>query len=232
MDRQDELLQGEDGRYFAIDSLGTGLRTIATGEYLGKRVVNFGLPSGPGLFLHLAHKAFLSVRDVDPQTLFHAHPQGCWPDSQGPLFDYLENCMAHVVFAFTALEAFANEALPDSVTYDVERGGVAKVLAKSEIERQLNLDEKLGKVLPEALGIPSPKGKKVWEKYRGLKKIRDRLVHLKSVDRRASGPDDETIWGTLLKAHGQAWCDHAHAVIGYFEPAIRDRRWYRLYPFE
>jgi hypothetical protein len=232
MDRQDELLEREDGRYFAIDKLGTGLSTIATTERLGPDTVSFGLPSGPALFLHLAHRAFSQVRAVEPRSLFDDHDQGTWPDSQGPLFDYLEGCIAHVIFSFTALEAFANEVIPESFVYTVQRDGATESLTKAEIERRIGLDEKLHSILPSVLSIASPKGTKVWEKYRAVKKIRNQLVHLKSVDGRPSGPDDETIWGTLLKTHGHAWCDDAHKVIGHFNPATNGRRWYGKYPYE
>ncbi len=232
MDRQDELFEREDGRYYAVDKVGTGIGSIATSERLGRKVVSFGLPSGPALFLHLANRAFLQVRTVDPRTLFDAHEQGIWPDSQGPLFDYLESCVAHVVFSFTAIEAFANEAIPESFVYTVQRDEGTATLSKADIERRIGLDEKLDTILPSVLSVPSPKGTRPWEKYRTLKKLRDRLVHLKAVDRRASGPEDETVWGALLKSHGRAWCNDAHAVIGYFEPAVRNRRWYGKYPYE
>ena len=71
MDRQDELLEKEDGRYFAIDKFSTGLAALATVEGLGNtRIVSFGLPSGPALFLSLAHRAFLRTKDVVPLSLF------------------------------------------------------------------------------------------------------------------------------------------------------------------
>ncbi len=117
MDRQDELLEKEDGRYYAIDKAGTGLGSIATTERLKKTIVSFGLPSGPALFLHLAHRAYSKVRDVDPFSLFNEHPQGIWPDNQKELFDFLEQLISHVVFSFTALEAFANEVIPDNFMY-------------------------------------------------------------------------------------------------------------------
>lgn len=233
MSRQDELLDREDGRYFAIDKFGTGLGSMATTERLGKIVVGFGMPSGPALFLHLAHRSFAEIRDSDPKTLFDQHPQGRWPNDQGPLFDFLENSMAHIVFSFTAVEAFANEVVPRDFRYTFKQKGKPDVvLAKADIERHINLDEKLSAVLPAVFSLPSPKGKKVWEKFKAIKKIRDRLVHLKSIDLKSSGPDVETIWGTMLKTHGHAWCDDAHAVIGYFKPAVEDRRWYRKYPYE
>jgi hypothetical protein len=122
--REDELLEQEDGRYFGIGKVGTGLGSIATSERLGKKeVVSFGLPSGPALFLHLAHGAYTKVKGIDPLTLFDRHAEGTWPDDQGPLFDYLESCIAHAVFSFNAIEAFANEVIPPSFTYTIHRDG-------------------------------------------------------------------------------------------------------------
>jgi hypothetical protein len=194
MDRQDELLEKEDGRYYAIDKVGTGLGSIATTERLKKRIVSFGLPSGPALFLHLAHHAYSKIRDIDPLSLFDEHPQGIWPDNQKALFDFLEELISHVVFSFTALEAFANEVIPDKFTYTfvVERTGEKRTYGKDEIERRINLDEKLGIVLPKVFALTSPKGGSLWENYKTIKKARDRVIHLKSVDKRTSGPEDET----------------------------------------
>jgi hypothetical protein len=53
----------------------------------------------------------LKVRDIDPLALFDQHAQGIWPDDQKDLFDFLEELISHVVFSFTALEAFANQVI-------------------------------------------------------------------------------------------------------------------------
>ena len=234
MDRQDDLLEKEDGRYYAIDKVGTGLGSIATTERLRKKIVSFGLPSGPALFLHLAHRAYSKINDIDPLSLFDEHPQGIWPDNQERLFDYLEDSISHVVFSFTALEAFANEVIPDKFTYTftMDRTGEKRTYGKDDIERRINLDEKLGIVLPQIFDLKTPKGGSLWEKYKIIKKARDRVIHLKSVDKRTSGPEDETIWGTLLQIHNEPLCDHAHALIGYFKPAIHNRRYFAKYPYD
>ena len=233
MTRQDELLEKEDGRYYAIDKFNTGLASIATTERLENKIVSFGLPSGPALFLHLAHQAYLKARDIDPLALFDQHAQGIWPDDQKDLFDFLEELISHVVFSFTALEAFANEVIPESFTYTfaVEKSGDKRTYGKDEIERRINLGEKLGVVLPEIFKMPTPKGGAVWEKYKKIKKARDRIIHLKSIDKRPSGPEDETIWGTLLRMHDEPLCDYAHAIIGYFKPAVEKRRYFGKYPY-
>lgn len=234
MDYQDQLLEKEDGRYYAIDKFGTGLASIATSEKLKRNVVSFGLPSGPALFPHLAHRAYLKVKDIDPLSLFDRHDQGTWPDDQSQLFDFLEDSISHSVFAFTAIEAFANESIPNDFKYTIkaEKTGEEKVYVKDEIEKKINLDEKLHIILPNIYNIPSPKGKKVWGHYKEIKKVRDRIIHLKSVDRKASGPEAETIWGMMLRMHDKPLCDFAHEIIGYFEPAISNRRWYGKYPYE
>jgi hypothetical protein len=233
MHRQDELLAKEDGRYFAIGKFGTGLASVATSERIEGRVVGFGLPSAPAVFLHLAHRAYCKVSDVNPLSLFDQHPQGIWPDDQGPLFDFLEDIITHVTFAFTALEAFANEQIPDgySHTFSHEKTAETKTYGKEEVERYINLDEKLHLHLPTILQVPSPKGTKGWEPYRKLKRLRDRIIHLKAVDRKPSGSEDETIWGDLLRAHAEPFCGHAHALMGHYKPAVENRRYYGLYPY-
>jgi hypothetical protein len=182
----------------------------------------------------LAHAAYSRIKDIDPLSLFDEHREGIWPDNQKSLFDYLEESISHVVFSFTALEAFANEVIPEKFTYTftVDRTGEERTYGKEEIERRINLDEKLGIILPQIFDFKTPKGGALWEKYKIIKKARDRIIHLKSVDKRASGPDDETIWSTLLRIHNEPLCDHAHALIGYFKPAIHDRRYYAKYPYD
>jgi hypothetical protein len=231
MDRQDELLDAEDGRYFAIDKGGTGLVAIATTEMLKGSTVSFGLPSGPALYLNVARSAYLNIKDVNPLSLFDRHPTGWWPDDQAPLFDFFQAFAIHVVFAHTAVEAFANEAIPEGFEYVRKRGGKTQTLARSEIERWVGLDEKLDSVLPAALSTPSPKGGVAWENYQRIKGIRDRIVHLKAIDRKASGPEDETVWGAMLREHATPFCDYAHAIVGSYPP-VEGRRWFRRYPYE
>lgn len=233
MDAHDELLANEDGRYFAIAPINGGSASLATTERINYCNVNFGLPSAPALFLHISHRAYCKIKDVDPLTLFNRHSTGIWPDDQSPLFDFLEDSICHITYAFTALEAFANECIPDSYqhTFVYEKSGEVKTYGREEIERYVNLDEKLHTHLPRILDTTSPKGTKVWEPYRKLKQLRDRIIHLKAVDRNASGPEEETVWGDLLRSHSVPYCNHAHALMGHYKPAIENRRYYRMYPY-
>lgn len=85
--------------------------------------------------------------------------------------DYIELMMQSVVFAFTALEAFVNEQIPDDFIFEKKSNKCTETYDKQGIERWLTIDEKLGDVLPVVLSIESPKGKhKSWSELQKLKK--------------------------------------------------------------
>lgn len=230
-DKQDELLTKHDGRYYAIDKFNTGLALLVKAEKVGKLgQVDFGIPSSPALFLGAARRSFLQTRDIDPSLMFYKWQNGHIPVNHSKLFDYFEAFASHVVFSFTALEAFANEAIPADFEYQSEKKSEPLVLKKPDIERSINLDEKLHLVLPNALGVATPKGKKPWQQYKLLKAMRDRIIHLKTIDRKSSGSEKESVWGTMLRAHEEPFCDYAHAMMGHYLTAS-NRRWHREYPY-
>jgi hypothetical protein len=232
-ERQKQLLEKEDPRFHAVGPGGTGLMMLATTEKLSKlskHVVSFGLPSAPALYLNLAKAAHARRAEIDVDAALVDHPrQGTWPDDHTSLFDFFEAFVAEVIFAFSAIEAFANESIPPGFSYTTLNNKKESVtLTKDEIERNISLDEKLKKVLPQAHSVSSPAGAKPWQRFKELKKVRDRLIHLKSVDRRASGPEDQTIWGLMLMERRQNFAQSAREVIGAYGTLVKDRRWFKL----
>jgi hypothetical protein len=228
---QQNLLEAEDPRFHAIGPAGTGLGMMATVEHFAKREVSFGLPSAPALFLNMARRAHAKRTLTDLSTVFTAHPQGIWPENHKPLFDYFEDFSCEVIFSFTALEAFANEVIPQGFTYQFKSDKKAKpvILDKSEIERRVSLAEKLNRVIPEACSCPSPKGAKSWQAFKELKSVRDRLIHLKSIDRKASGPENQTVWGLMLDKQSVVFAELTVRVIGHYQTLVKDRRWFNLF---
>lgn len=96
-----------------------------------------------------------------------------------------------MVFAFTTLESFANEVIANEVKatsykYTATRStkeakpGEKFTYGGEALERNVSLNEKLAQVLPDALGVTSPKGLHLWRGYKSLKEWRDRIIHLKS----------------------------------------------------
>ena len=228
--RQHALLAREDWRFHAIDTIGTGLGMIGTTEKLSGRNVSFGLPSAPALYLNLARHAHARRTTVAIETAFvvHPSPQGIWPEEHRPVFDFFEAFTAEVVFSFTAVEAFVNESIPKSFSYSWKNGKEVRKLSGADIERYVPLDEKLKRVLPQAHQIPSPAGTRPWQNFKELKKIRDRLVHMKSIDRSSSGPEQQTIWGLMLEKMKCNFPEVAYELIGTYKPVVQNRRWFRL----
>ena len=165
-----------------------------------------------------------------------------YPEDHKPLLDFCEQYAAHVVFAFTALESFANEEIASKVS---ERGysyttvrqrkrgkpGEKVTYEGEAIEREVPLSEKLARVLPDALGVGSPKGVHLWQHYKSLNKWRNRIIHLKMADRKPLGIADPSIWGDMLRNPKEAFCDNAHQLMGIYGAAVTNRRWHQKYPY-
>ncbi len=140
------------------------------------------------------------------------------------------------------MESFANEVIANAVTesgysYTTTRStrkgkpGQKVTYRGEEIERNVSLSEKLAQVLPDALGVDSPKGLHVWRDYKNLKEWRDRIIHLKMADRQARGPEVQSIWGDMLPNPKEPFCDNAHKLMGYYGPKVTIRRWHQKYPY-
>ena len=146
-------------------------------------------------------------------------------------FDYIENMIEAIIFALMALEAFANETIPDDFKCVIARRSKATVepMHKADIEKHVTLDEKLSAVLPQVLSCATPKGRAIWENYLRLRKTRDRLVHLKSEDRRSSTADVRTAWSAIF----QVVFPHrtAKAMIDHYVKAMSNKpMWWARYP--
>jgi len=194
------------------------------------RLLALPVPNATAMFLNSSRVQFMrseellnDVKDTrDGVSILANH---------GIAFDLMESRAASVVFSFCALEAFANEMLPDEHTYRIDRkdGRCAEIYNKTQIERWLPLDTKLGAILPAVLSRSSPKGTSVWQAYKKLRDARDRVIHMKTADRTDAGPDDDTIWGTLIgiappHVTAKAMIDH------FLSEQVIAPRWATLFP--
>lgn len=197
-----------------------------------KKQITIPLPNATALLLNASAKAFAAAsaireaNDID-KTL---HKDVSFR-SDGEAFDYIERKMEAIVLAFTAIEAFVNESIPSDFVYARQQEGkaVLEAVAKPRIERHIPIDEKLTVVLPEVLGCPSPRGSKCWAGYKQLKQTRDRLVHMKSDDRKSSQADVKTLWSAVIVA--PAPHVEAKALIDHFVKAMLNKpEWHARYP--
>jgi hypothetical protein len=207
--------------------------TASTFVKHGKRRLRIGDPSAPALFLSQSQKAYEQALQIHPFVLED------WPPVSGVdpsvvAYDCLELIMASVIFAYTALEAFANEEIPEDFAYEQQtESGLYVVRDKEWVERNLTLDDKLATILPKVTGKPSPKGLKLWKDYVHLRKLRHRIVHLKSSDRARSKGNNlypDSIWSKLLDPQQLNYPLVAKEMVVHFR-GKDSVHWLRYCPF-
>jgi hypothetical protein len=163
-------------------------------------VIDIADPSAPALLLNQSIIAYNNALTIHPFLIDSKPSVG--EDISPRVFDFLELMMASIIFAYSSLEAFANEEIPENYNYETtrNRSALLVVLRKSSIERNINLDEKLSIILPQVKKVNSPKGTRIWNEYVELGRIRDRIIHMKSADRIHSTWNNHypnTLWSYL-----------------------------------
>jgi hypothetical protein len=103
---------------------------------------------------------------------------------------------------------------------------------KQQIERQLNLDTKIGDVIPTILGVKFPKGGKLWAAFLRLRELRDRIIHMKTKDRQFTGEQPNSIWNALMSDPLPETYLTAKRIVNYFvEAKGPPPRWFEKCPF-
>lgn len=94
-------------------------------------------------------------------------------------YDYFEIAITSIVFAYTAIEAFANTCIPNGFTYSYTNKGEKFTDVKETIEKTYSLRKKLKDILPSILGCTSPTQEKWWTKFTELENLRNEIIHSK-----------------------------------------------------
>jgi hypothetical protein len=148
-------------------------------------------------------------------------------DVESGFFDCLQSIVAGVIFSFTSIEVFANSKIPEDYTFSQQRHDkkCTETYTREQAERFITLDIKLDKLLPEICKVKSPKGTKLWERYIGIKELRDRLIHLKTMDWQQSAPQkaDDYIWTHVLSPNTRNVAKYAFELICHYFPNQKPR---------
>ena len=213
---------------------GDVVTTVGQVSYL-KGSLWLGIPNATAMFLNLSHELYENAREIFKSLPLKREKRRTQSlDSDKEIFDYFEKLFGSIVFAFTAIESFANEYIPNNYVYDREKSdGSKESLDKSQIERRLPLNEKLLNILPDIFNVQFSKQKKIWHEYKKLENRRDRIIHMKNTDRKSTTKDKETIWNTLITEPIFNGPMIAKDVISYFIESLqlgKQPRWYLKYP--
>jgi hypothetical protein len=203
---------------------GTRITVVSVVPLTKKKLLTVPIPNATASMLNAAAIAHESARrlrtdsgidkTLKKDVAFH---------SETDALDYIERMIESIVLSFSAIEAFANESIPADFVYARHKRSETLLEAanKETIERQLSIDEKLTSVLPEILGCASPKGMRCWREYKELKRARDRIIHMKTEDRKSSGPEVDTVWKAIILTPAPHLA--AKAVIDHFVAAMKTK---------
>lgn len=98
------------------------------------------------------------------------------------LYDFFEHLQTSLIFIYTAVEAFANIAIPEDFIHEkINNKKVKETWGKESIERWLPTTEKICDILPKILDVPVPKEETFWKNFKKLEQIRNNIIHQKTV---------------------------------------------------
>lgn len=203
---------------------GTRITVVSVIRLTKKKLLTVPLPNATAAMLNASANAYEKARSLRAdsgidKTLkndvsFHAEKDA---------LDYIERMIEAIVLAFSAIEAFTNESIPADFVYARHKRNEVLLEAanKETIERYLSIDEKLTSVLPKIIDCKSPKGTHCWQGYTQLKNARDRIIHMKTQDRKSSGPEVDTVWKAIVLAPAPHLA--AKAIIDHFVKAMTSK---------
>lgn len=212
---------------------GTVLTSVSVSKLSKKKILSIPVPNATALCLNISYERFKAAQELRVSSnIDKSIKKEVAFNSDKDAIDYVELVFESVIMAFTALEAFANEQIPnDFETWETRSSDV--ILEKKdnkEIERFSSTLDKFHRILPEILKVESPKGTKCWQDLKSLKSIRDRIIHMKSEDRLSSGPEVKTLWNSIFKLEKPY--KQALSVINYFSHSSNIGSWYGKCPFK
>jgi hypothetical protein len=111
-------------------------------------------------------------------------------------------------------------------SFSLTRGKEIVTLSGEELERRASTEEKIADVLPTFLGVKSPKGTKLWERFQDLKTARDSTIHCKSKEARMGiNQDRESLFFQFFRREAKEFPKIAFEVMEYFHPDGKLPRW-------
>lgn len=148
------------------------------------------------------------------------------------LYDFFEHSMVSGSFALLSLETFANWqiSLQDDAEVEIVRNGSTVQLKGVEIERGSSISEKLSQILPKLIDVSSPKGRRPWEGFVILRRIRDSTIHMKSSDMFTRHRlDTDSLYYQFLNQDPRQYPRAALEMLSWFTREDEEPRWLRAF---
>lgn len=157
-----------------------------TQEVNGKEF-SFRTPNNISVFLNIVSREYERAKKTYLELIYPKLATGkskiIFEDTElEKLYDYFEHIQTSLIFIYTAVEAFANVAIPETFTHEkLNHKKVKETWGKESIERWLSTTEKICDILPVILEVNSPKAESFWCNFKKLEEIRNNIIHQKTV---------------------------------------------------
>ncbi len=147
-------------------------------------------------------------------------------------FDALEALSTSIISAYTAIESFCNDSIPEEHEYwhHNKSDVILEKANKKKIERYFSTSSKLTEILPSIYNVGNPKGKSpIWVSYVELKRCRDSLIHAKSHETRSALESETNLWDKLFKIKKPHLL--ARDIFKWYLSSQKDKPvWFENYP--
>ena len=182
--------------HFSKDSSGSMLtQDIDTVKLNRSRKISYFVPNNIGMLMSVSAKASSRAKDIFDRkfksssyeldiTKLTGNKKDAISAISQDVYDYIEEIQSAIVFAYTALEAFANLSIPHGHTYQAKKNskGIVESYDKVAIERWLSLKTKIKYILPELYETKAVEKQKWWGQFVTLEEYRNEIIHQKSID--------------------------------------------------
>ncbi len=128
-------------------------------------------------------------------------------------FDYISHKSNSLINAFQAIESFCNIAIPSLYEYKKITKTKTEIYTKDQIERQINIEEKLNNILCEIYNLQPIKKAKIWDYFKKMSFLRNELIHLKT-------SKTKIMTDSLLLSHHINFAEISRITIQYFVDGI------------
>lgn len=151
---------------------------------VGNQYFNFTPPNNVALLLNVSKKELEISKELYKDFISKSFSQkkesSINENDLSKVYDYLEHIQASIIFAYSAVESFANTAIPFDFEYRKTNGkGILEIWTKENIELHFKTSEKLKVLLPQILNIKEPTKLSFWSKFTDLEKYRNDIIHPK-----------------------------------------------------
>ncbi|WP_350432981.1 hypothetical protein ABIS04_06835 [Shewanella sp. H8] len=181
--------------HFAKDNSGSMLiQDIDTVKLNRSRKISYFVPNNIGILMSVSTKASSRAKEIFDRkfksnsyeldiTKLSGNKSKAIGAISKDVYDYIEEIQSAIVFAYTALEAFANLSIPQSYIYQAKKNskGITESHDKAAIERWLSLKTKIKYILPDLYETTAVEKQKWWGKFVILEEYRNEIIHQKSI---------------------------------------------------